>query len=96
LILSFSINVQIPAHQISPKIASMKKKLFIIGGALVVTGAAAAGTFHAYRDQAVPAVGVAINYFRGIDTLATNEPGHVLDEVMRPSPTPATDFPRHE
>jgi alcohol dehydrogenase (cytochrome c) len=45
-------------------IASMKKKLFIIAGALVVTGAAAAGTLYAYRDQAVPAAGMAINYFR--------------------------------
>jgi len=48
----------------SPKIASMKKKLFIIAGALVVTGAAAAGTLYAYWDQAVPAAGMAINYFR--------------------------------
>ena len=42
----------------------MKKKLFIIAGALVVTGAAAAGTLYAYWDQAVPAAGMAINYFR--------------------------------
>ncbi|PZR80750.1 MAG: hypothetical protein DLM68_18965 [Hyphomicrobiales bacterium] len=48
----------------SPKIASMKNKLFIIAGALVVTGAAAAGTLYAYWDQAVPAVGMVINYFR--------------------------------
>ncbi|MGI8569666.1 MAG: pyrroloquinoline quinone-dependent dehydrogenase [Methylocella sp.] len=42
----------------------MKNKLFIIAGALVVTGAAAAGTLYAYWDQAVPAVGMVINYFR--------------------------------
>jgi len=61
---SFSINVQILVHPMSPKIASMKNKLFIIAGALVVTGAAAAGTLYAYWDQAVPAVGMVINYFR--------------------------------
>ena len=45
-------------------IASMKNKLLIIAGVLVVTGAAAAGTLYAYWDQAVPLAGMTINYFR--------------------------------
>ena len=42
----------------------MRNKLLIIVGALVVTGAAAAGALYAYWDQAVPFGGMAINYFR--------------------------------
>ncbi|MGH6849668.1 MAG: PQQ-binding-like beta-propeller repeat protein, partial [Methylocella sp.] len=42
----------------------MKNKLLIIAGALVAMGAAATGILYAYWDQAVPAVGMAINYFR--------------------------------
>ena len=43
---------------------SVKNKLLMIVGVLVVTGAAAAGTLYVYWDQAVPLAGMAINYFR--------------------------------
>ncbi len=40
----------------------MKSKLLVIAGALVVIGAAAAGTLYACWDRAVPLAGMAINY----------------------------------
>jgi len=40
----------------------MKSKLLIIAGALVVTGAIAAGAIYAYWDRVVPLAGLAINY----------------------------------
>ena len=40
----------------------MRSKLLIVAGVLVVVGAAAAGTSYVYWDQAVPLVGMAINY----------------------------------
>jgi alcohol dehydrogenase (cytochrome c) len=61
---SIAINVQILAHPMSLKIASVKNRLFIIAGALVVTGTAAAGILYVCWDQATPAVVMAVNYFR--------------------------------
>ncbi len=43
---------------------SAKNILLIIGSALVVIGAAAAGTVYAYWDEVVPLAGLAINYYR--------------------------------
>ena len=40
----------------------MKNKLFIVGGAIVLTGAVAAGAIYAYWDRVVPVAGLAINY----------------------------------
>ena len=48
----------------SPTVTSMRNKLLIIAGVLVLIGTGAAGTVYAYWDQAVPLAGMAINYFR--------------------------------
>ena len=48
----------------SPTVTSMRNKLLIIAGVLVLTGAAAIGTLYAYWDQAIPLGGMAINYAR--------------------------------
>jgi alcohol dehydrogenase (cytochrome c) len=48
----------------------MKNKLSIIAGVLVVAGAVAAGALYFYWDQAVPVVGMAINYYRSFSAPA--------------------------
>jgi alcohol dehydrogenase (cytochrome c) len=47
-----------------------RNKLLIIVCALVVTGAVAAGALYVYWDQAVPIVGMAINYYRSLSAPA--------------------------
>jgi len=49
---------------------AMKSKLLIIAGVLVVAGAVAAGALYVYWDQAVPIVGMAINYYRSFSAPA--------------------------
>jgi alcohol dehydrogenase (cytochrome c) len=43
-----------------------KNILLIIAGVLVVTGVASTGVLYVYWDQAVPIVGMAINYYRSL------------------------------
>ena len=43
-----------------------KNILLIIAGMLVVTAAASTGALYVYWDQAVPMVGMAINYYRSL------------------------------
>ncbi|HEY5074018.1 MAG TPA: PQQ-binding-like beta-propeller repeat protein, partial [Pyrinomonadaceae bacterium] len=42
----------------------LRKILFTVAGVLILTGGAAAVALYVYWDQAVPAAGMAINYFR--------------------------------
>ena len=44
----------------------VKNKLFIVGGAIVLTGAVAAGVIYAYWDRVVPVAGLAINEARDV------------------------------
>ena len=76
-----------------------KNKLLTVAGALVVTGAVAAGALYVYWDQAVPLAGMAINYVRYLSapagTLATEMAAYkdakppAASGAQAPGPVPA-------
>jgi hypothetical protein len=92
-------------HSMSPTITSMRNKLLIIAGVLVLIGAAATGTLYAYWDQAVPLAGMAINYARswsapsGTTTTelaaAAPEAAGAPSAVARPPEATAGDWPSY-
>ena len=75
----------------------MKNKVFIIAGALVVTGAVAAAAIYTYWDQEVPVVGMAINYFRSWSapsgTTRTELAAAVSQDVGTIAPSPPVTVP---
>src|SRR6185437_5621237 len=76
--------------------ARMKNKLLIIAGALVVMGAAAAGAFYAYWDQAVPLAGMAINYVRSWSApsgTTTTELAAASKDAGAPASSPSSSAP---
>ena len=81
-----------------------KNKLLILVCVLVVTGAVAAGALYVYWDQAVPMVGLAINYYRSwyapagttSTELASGSSIAGGNPASRPAPTAITgDWPSY-